>query len=171
MQLLAKRQRQLGIGLLELMLSLAIIAILLIMATRYYQSASDANKRNQALDMFSATNAAVENYKIDNPGQVTTLTGAAGMVALIDAGYLPPSYGSNASTANPWGGDITVDATAADGTFTVTMTGVASNSCEAVGLRVNQTISGAGTSGPDTASGIGASCATGGNSVTATYNL
>ena len=174
MQLLAKRQRQLGIGLLELMLSLAIIAILLIMATRYYQSASDANKRNQAVDMFSATNAAVENYKIDNPGDVKNLAGSGvGMKMLIDAGYLPPSYGSQGKTANPWGGPIDVDASIGGGVFTVSMTGVATNSCDAVGDRIDQTIAKASTTDGDgnvTSGGLGAVC-DGSNTVTATYNL
>ena len=171
MQLFNMRQRQLGIGLLELMLSLAIIAILLIMATRYYQSASDANKRNQAVDMMSAVNGAVQNYKIDN----AALLADVDMTALIDAGYLPPSYGSTGAGANPWGGDISVavDGTsdASVGTFTVTMSDVSPTSCVAVALRVNGTIAGASTSGSTAAAGVVGSLCSGSTTVIAVYNL
>ena len=70
---LRRQQRQRGIGLLELMLSLAIIAILLIMATRYYQSASLQNKINACVDMFAGVQGAVQSYRVDNPGKIDDL--------------------------------------------------------------------------------------------------
>lgn len=155
---LINRRHQKGIGLLELMLSLAIIAILLIMATRYYQSASDQNKRNQAVDMFAAVNGAVEAYKIDN-----SLSTPPTITSLASDGYLPPSY-SASSTANPWGGEIKITITPASGSFTVEMDDVPAGSCQAVGTRVNSTIAQTGATDA-------ASCPKDGTTVTATYNL
>lgn len=154
---LINRRRQKGIGLLELMLSLAIIAILLIMATRYYQSASDQNKRNQAVDMFAAVNGAVQAYKIDNAADIAKVT----IKVLTDNGYLPPSYGSGTG-ANPWGGTISI-LPPSGGTFKVRMQGVSTDSCTAVGDRVNSTIA--------TDDGTAAASCSGTNQVTATYNL
>lgn len=132
-----------GVGLLELMLSLAIIAILLIMATRYYQSASENNKRNQAVDMFSAVNGAVQTWKID---QLASSSGGPGTTVtienLVSGGYLPPSYGNGSGIA-PWGGTITVGAPSG-GIYTVAMDSIPENSCSAVCGRVSSTIAAAG---------------------------
>lgn len=49
-----------GIGLLELMLALAIIAVLLVMATRYYMSASLNSRINQTGDALTSLPAAGE---------------------------------------------------------------------------------------------------------------
>ncbi|MFN7097282.1 MAG: type II secretion system protein [Gammaproteobacteria bacterium] len=95
--------RQKGIGLLELMLSLAIIAILLIMATRYYQSASNSNNMNNAVDMVNAVRAGVKSYLSSNIGSADYPT----ITALQQNGYLPQAY-SAPSTANPWGGPICI---------------------------------------------------------------
>jgi len=132
-----KRRLSLGIGLLELMLSLAIIAILLIMATRYYQSASENNKRNNAVDMFAAVNGAVQTWRVDqimSPG--TTLPT---IQQLVNGGYLPPAYGSGTNVA-PWGGTITVGGSVSNGTYTIAMDGIPTNSCTPVCKRVASTI-------------------------------
>ncbi len=52
------QQKQYGIGLLEIMLALVIIAILLIMATRYYLVASDHRKVNDMISIVSGYKAA-----------------------------------------------------------------------------------------------------------------
>ena len=53
-------KKQIGIGLLELMLSLAIIAVLLVMATRYYMSASMNSRINQTVSAILGLPAAAE---------------------------------------------------------------------------------------------------------------
>src|SRR5690348_16511372 len=93
--------KQLGIGLLELMLSLAIIAILLVMAIRYYQSASNAQSINSAIDMINAVKSGVKNYMTSNIGSVEVPS----VSKLAGSGYLPQTYKESA-TANPWGGVI-----------------------------------------------------------------
>jgi len=53
-------KKQIGIGLLELMLSLAIISVLLVMATRYYMSTSLNSRINQTLNSVLGLPAAAE---------------------------------------------------------------------------------------------------------------
>lgn len=130
-----------GIGLLELMLSLAIIAILLIMATRYYQSASDSQKISQAVDMFAALKGAAKNYYHSQ----TPPTYATSVAQLVAAGYLPASYldndqsGAASSNASPWNTSIAVAGGA--GFVTVTMHIPSGNICNQVLSRLNSTLS------------------------------
>lgn len=102
------KKRSLGIGLLELMLSLAIIAVLLIMATRYYSSASNSQKITAATGMINAIKAAAASYLSGYPAGVTSLT----LTTLVNGGYLPSTFisGSNGSgaTTNPWGNSISI---------------------------------------------------------------
>ena len=44
-----RKKREEGFGLLELMLSMVVVALLLIMATRYYQSARTSARVNSAI--------------------------------------------------------------------------------------------------------------------------
>lgn len=59
MKILNKMKKQLGIGLLELMLSLAIISLLLVMATRYFMSADLNSKIVQVIDVSGGVAACV----------------------------------------------------------------------------------------------------------------
>lgn len=127
MQTRILRGKPSGIGLLELMLSLAIIAILLIMATRYYQSTSQSQKVNQAAGDIQAILAAAANYNAGNPGGVFTIS------KLISSGYLPSSMGSSAANANPWGGAYTAVNTAGNPTqVTITLTLIPTTACNAL---------------------------------------
>ncbi len=55
-----KKQR--GIGLLELMLSLAIIAILLVMATRYYVVSSRSESVNRLVTLIGSLKGAIASF-------------------------------------------------------------------------------------------------------------
>jgi prepilin-type N-terminal cleavage/methylation domain-containing protein len=57
------KHNQKGIGLLELMLSLAIIAILLVMATRYYLTASLSSSTNEVVSNLQGATGCVENWR------------------------------------------------------------------------------------------------------------
>ncbi len=94
-----KSQR--GIGLLELMLSLAIIAILLVMATRYFASARQGQQVASAVSLLQAIMAATNNYAIANGNSASSLTGLS---QLIKGNYLPAGM----SNTGPWGGQVTV---------------------------------------------------------------
>ena len=96
-------QSQRGIGLLELMLSLAIIAILLVMATRYFGAARRSQQTAAAITVVQAIMAAASNYALANNNSTSKITGMSG---LINSGYLPESTSPN----GPWGGPITVAA-------------------------------------------------------------
>lgn len=137
------KKMQRGIGLLELMLSLAIIAILLIMATRYYQSASNNQNINQAVDMVNAVKSAVKNYMNSNLNSTAYPT----VTQLEAAGYLPDNYASSA-TANPWNGSICVSkadgpttcGSQAGGSFGVALSGLPGSICNQVLQRLQATI-------------------------------
>ncbi|MAZ39533.1 MAG: hypothetical protein CMF49_05375 [Legionellales bacterium] len=133
------RKKNAGIGLLELMLSLAIIAVLLIMATRYYSSASDAQKIQASVDMINAVRAAVGNYVAgegvpSSPPSITTL---------VASGYLPESFGSTSTaveTSNPWGSSIATNPSGSNGFEVLLDTGNA-DTCQAVLAKINATSS------------------------------
>lgn len=82
-----------GIGLLELMLALAIIAILLVMATRYYMSASLNSRINQAGDALTSLPAAGECWASspantgDNAGTYAGLESNLSYIAYTDKCY------------------------------------------------------------------------------------
>ncbi len=95
---LVKSQR--GIGLLELMLSLAIIAILLVMATRYFASARQGQQVAGAISMIQAVAAASQNYFIAHNNTFSNM----GLSSLKSGNYLP----TNSSVNGPWGGQIQV---------------------------------------------------------------
>lgn len=113
--------RQRGIGLLELMLSLAIIAILLVMATRYFTSARQGQQVAAAVSMVNAITAAASNYTS------TQGAGAApGSIGLIKS-YLPQG-----AETDPWGGKITIDGASATA-FIINMGSVPSDACTLIG--------------------------------------
>ncbi|MFU8797520.1 MAG: type II secretion system protein [Gammaproteobacteria bacterium] len=93
------RHYQQGIGLLELMLSLAIIALIMIMATRYYSVVQQQQKITQALQISAATLQAAHTW---GAGQSEFPTKPDELqMALVKAGLLPESY-----LTNPWGGQL-----------------------------------------------------------------
>lgn len=101
MENIQKKVRQHGIGLLELMLSLTIIAILLIAATRYYQSAQTSRQIQVAMESVQSVYAATQQYYNDY-GTVPTLE------LLKKSAMLPNNFND---FANPWGGGISDDKT------------------------------------------------------------
>lgn len=106
---LIKKRKQGGIGLLELMLSLAIIAILLIIATRYYLTANTEQRVNEALSMIKATRGSSAFWVKGRQNRYAGIN----MDQLNQFGLLPRDLVSNGGAGvgtNPWGGDITVAA-------------------------------------------------------------
>lgn len=93
---LAKRSKQQGISLLEVMLSLAIIAVILVMATRYYKVAQQSQQVSNALSLIGGIISAETQYAVANNNAYT-----ADMNALKSGGYLPSNFGNN-----PWGAPI-----------------------------------------------------------------
>lgn len=97
----------LGVTLLEIMLVLAIAAMVILMSVRYYQSASLNQKINASVSHVLGIIAAGESY-LGNTGDLTAFNSAA-------AGpYLPGAV----MPKSPWGGPITVKGTGPN-TYTI----------------------------------------------------
>lgn len=137
-------KRQTGISLLELMLSLAIIAVILTMATRFFTQANQSQNLNNAVSMGNGVVAAVQNYHM-NGGNLADVS----IQKLIDANMLPKDFGGPAGNgvgANPWGGDIAV--AQKNKQITITFTAVPytgdsqkglGGSCDMLAARLNKT--------------------------------
>lgn len=109
-----QRKKQRGISLLEVMLSLSIIAIILVMATRYFFTASESQRVNQAKAQVTAVLAAATTYGHNQKTGFTSITTSG----LVTDGYLNqnnPSISESSGTYtfnNPWHNAITfADAT------------------------------------------------------------
>lgn len=119
-----KANNQVGISLLEVMLSLSVIAIILIMATRYFFVASNNNKVNTTISQVGALIAAAHSYK----GAAATykLTPQLSIDALKAAGQLDnfPGYDDQRKQLlTLWGGIISIapDESAGEARITVNM--------------------------------------------------
>ncbi len=97
------KRHQRGIGLLELMLSLAIIAILLIMATRYFETAHRSQRVNESLELIQSIVSGSSNYLMANHNYTDIDTEYV-------VGYVPKFYvkSDNKSIINPWNTAVTV---------------------------------------------------------------
>ena len=101
---------QRGISLLEIMLSLSIVAIILVMATRYFFVASTNQNMNKVRTQISAINSAVAQFRNNNSGST-----AVTMKVLVDGGYYPNSSDFDGTDLkSSFGGDITLSGTAGD---------------------------------------------------------
>ncbi len=110
-----------GVTLLEIMLVLAIAALVIVMSIRFYQSASTSNKVNAAVSQIQGIVAAVENYANANSGSY-----AVDNTKL--APYLP---GGSSTVNNPWGATVTISGTAGASTYTITYgTAIEKNACD-----------------------------------------
>ncbi len=102
-------KKQHGISLLEVLLSLSIIAIILVMATRYFFIASNNNRINDAREEIGLVVAAIHSWKGQNAQYDSNLD----VSRLYNDGFLPKSTylvinGTSASLYDPWGGQISV---------------------------------------------------------------
>lgn len=105
LQKLKPNFKQRGIGLLELMLGMTIIAIMIILATRYYQSAKRSQLVNQAVQDINSLRAAAVTWSVNETTGFMNLT----MEKLKEEGLLP----SHMSSAYPdvksaFGTDLTI---------------------------------------------------------------
>lgn len=113
---------QRGISLLEIMLSLCIIALILLAATRYYVMASRDAHMNQAISIINEIQQGADNCAALNscdPDHVT-------LQYLGEHGYI--SAATAALTTNPWGGRLAVG----NGTGLI-MAGIPMSYCQRLG--------------------------------------
>ncbi len=117
MRTTSSMQRMRGISLLEVLLSLSIIAIILVMATRYYFVASHNDKVNTTVTQIGGLIAAIHNYK----GIDATYEQGTNIATLAHAGQLSnfPGYDSSSALNTRWGGAITLSTTSSIATLKV----------------------------------------------------
>lgn len=122
-------RNQKGIGLLELMLSLAIIAILLITATRYYKITRTSQQVNTAADIviavYTAGSAWLQSQN-DFSGEMLS--------KFVANGSLPTDFSK--PNINPWGGQVTSRGGSTPTTLAVTLTNIPRNACEDLQARI-----------------------------------
>ena len=104
----------LGVTLLEIMLVLAIAAMIIVMSVRYYQSANINQQANAFLAQLQAMQAAADS-----------LSQATGSYSAATASSIVSIVGGTGNTVNtPWGGTITPSKSSAS-TMLYTMGGAA----------------------------------------------
>jgi len=111
--------KQTGISLLEVMLSLSIIAIILVMATRYFFVASGNSNVNKLRGQIGTVVSGLQEYRNQN-ADYTDLA-ANGMQTLISDGFVAKTKDVNeAGTTlyNPWNSPIEVVGTTNSATVT-----------------------------------------------------
>ena len=127
---LLPKQNQCGIGLLELMLSVAIIALILMMGLRYYYVVRNTERVSNALSMIRSVHDAAAQYAQGQPNYL-----GVSMTVLNQAGLLPQDIKLGSGT-NPWSGDITVTPTAVGGlansSISIALTAVPVAACESM---------------------------------------
>lgn len=121
--------KQLGISLLEVLLSLTIIAIILVMATRYFFLATNDNRVNATREEIASVVSAIHNWKGLNPQYSSSLD----ISTLWSEGYLADSpalvvTGKTARLYDPWGAEIAVTGGTSSATVTVALPNF--NNCE-----------------------------------------
>lgn len=123
-------RKQRGIGLLELMLSLAIISILLVMATRYWIVSNRSSQVNRAVAQLGALQGAINQWKTGNPSTPPTFTDLNNIGALSNMDY------QNNAVTNPWGGSVTLSSNT-DGSVTINMEQVPEAACNSLAVKYN----------------------------------
>jgi type II secretory pathway pseudopilin PulG len=96
-----------AISLLEVLLSLSIIAIILVMATRYFFVATNNDKINIIRQQIGSLVAAVNSWKNQNPQYTSDLT----IAQLSSDGFLANSRSlsdDKSTLYDPWGDSITL---------------------------------------------------------------
>lgn len=125
--------RQYGLSLLELLLSLSVVAAVILVSARYFYSAGEGQKQTQLVAQVGATITAVQNYMRNRSADPARLTIANGVKVLVDEAGLRPLY-----EHDPWGGRVTV---AVNGNLaTMVFADVPDSSCEIVRDRLLRTV-------------------------------
>lgn len=90
----------LGVTLLEIMLVLAIAAMIIVMSVRYYQTASASQQTNQFIEQINAIAAAADN--------LAQATGTYSKITNSTIGSLLPG-GATSGLNVPWGGTMSIN--------------------------------------------------------------
>jgi len=129
----------LGVTLLEIMLVLAIAAMIIVMSVRYYQSAQVSSQANAFVSQVQAITSAAENIA-QGTGSYSAVTSAQ-IVSML------PTNGMVA----PWGGSITYTATTTGFTLVIPASSVATCTLVTAKLKASSQYTVTGT----TCTGVG----------------
>ena|SRR3990167_5274844 len=111
----------LGVTLLEIMLVLAIAAMIIVMSIRYYQSANASSQANALMQQIQAITAAADNIA----------QGAGGVYSTISTTTLMPLLpGGSTAFTTPWGQSIAI--TGAPSSYNVTVPQIPPGVCAIV---------------------------------------
>lgn len=122
MKTLSKQLKQAGISLLEVLLSLGIIAIILSFAVQYFVLSSNHQKLNIVRSFLGSDMAAIQSYGINNSGYdgLSWNTLYSGGYLSVTKGFSCDSDGGNCLQVTPWGDDVVLSAYKNNATLTVT---------------------------------------------------
>ena len=125
-----KISRIVGVTLLEVMLVLAVAAMIIVMSVRYYQTSTYNQQTNTALSAIQAITASADSLA-QGTGSYTTVVSQTNIANLL------PSSMVNGTTINsPWGGTITIGAGSGQ-TYTVSFTSTPKTICTALSTRLS----------------------------------
>lgn len=113
-----------GVTLLEIMLVLAIAAMIIVMSVRYYQSAQAKQQATDTIQKLTAIMSAADSMSI-----------ASGSYAAFNNAALEGALANVGGNTTPWGGTITVAPAAS--TYTVTVTDVPPQVCSGLYGQLN----------------------------------
>lgn len=109
----------LGVTLLEIMLVLAVAAMIIVMSVRYYQSATASQESNATMEQVSAITAAADG-----------IAQGSNTYSAVTQSAVKPMM-PNQTFATPWGGTVTITTGKAT-TYSVTITSVPVNVCSQI---------------------------------------
>lgn len=97
-----KSRFQKGISLLEVMLSLSIIAIILVMATRYFFTASNSQRMNEARAQVGVLTALIHSWKANHSDYSTITT------SVIASNLVGDSSWNGTVLKSPWNTQVAI---------------------------------------------------------------
>jgi type II secretory pathway pseudopilin PulG len=140
----------LGVTLLEVMLVLAIAAMIIVMSVRYYQSASSSQQANSVIEQLQSITAAADG--------LAQASGSYDAASISTATLTPLLPNGTYAFTTPWGTDITIGTPSAS-SYSVSIADAPSGVCPYIvsKLSTNNHYSGissntCGTTGPTTIS-------------------
>jgi len=104
-------KKMLGITLLEILLVLAIAAMIIVMSVRYYQSSTASQQANSALEQIQAITAAADGMA-QSSGTYNSVS-TSSVKLLMPNGIMTTSWGGDIKVSNPsqTSYDVSLDAT------------------------------------------------------------
>jgi len=107
----------LGVTLLEIMLVLAVAAMIIVMSVRYYQSANASQQANQTLQLIQAITASAD-----------ALAQGGGSYVVVTTPSITPLLANVGGLKLPWGADATITTSTAT-SYTVKLDAVPAGVC------------------------------------------